>query len=98
MKKPNITPGPWKTDRRFPASIIAGEPEETPHGLAADSICKVMGSALPNYKTNLQAIAALPDLLAALEGLILDKYLADPINADRMAPAKAALIKAGYTF
>lgn len=38
--------------------------------------------------------AAAPDLLAALENLLSDKYLADPINADRMAKARAAIAKA----
>lgn len=39
-------------------------------------------------------IAAAPELLAALQGLCADKYLADPINADRMANARAAIAKA----
>lgn len=41
--------------------------------------------------------AAAPDLLAALQNLCGDKYLADPINADRMAEAKAAVLKARGT-
>jgi hypothetical protein len=43
---------------------------------------------------NARLIAAAPDLLAALEDLLGDKYLADPINADRMAEARAAIAKA----
>jgi len=36
-------------------------------------------------------IAAAPDLLTALRGLLADGYLADPLNADRMAAARAAV-------
>jgi hypothetical protein len=45
-------------------------------------------------KANARLIAAAPDMLAALEELCADKYLADPINADRMGKAKAAIAKA----
>jgi hypothetical protein len=34
------------------------------------------------------------ELLDALEELLADKYLADPINADRMAHARAAVARA----
>jgi hypothetical protein len=33
-------------------------------------------------------------MLAALKELLADKYLADPINADRMARTRAAIAKA----
>jgi len=39
-------------------------------------------------------ISAAPDMLAALEALLSDKYLSDPINADRMAASRAAIAKA----
>lgn len=39
--------------------------------------------------------AEIKALRDALEGLLADKYLADPINADRMAPARAALAIGG---
>jgi len=39
-------------------------------------------------------LASAPELLAALKELLSDKYLADPINADRMAKARAAIAKA----
>lgn len=35
--------------------------------------------------------AAVPSMLEALEGLLADKYLADQINAGRMAQARAAI-------
>ena len=41
-----------------------------------------------------EQIAANADLLAALEALCADKYLSDPINNDRMAPARAAIARA----
>jgi hypothetical protein len=39
-------------------------------------------------------LAAAPELLAALQDLCSDPYLSDPINADRMASAHAAIAKA----
>jgi hypothetical protein len=45
-------------------------------------------------EANARLIAAAPEMLAALEELCADKYLADPINADRMGKAKAAISKA----
>ena len=39
--------------------------------------------------------AEIKALRDALKGLLADKYLADPINADRMAPARAALAIGG---
>ena len=39
-------------------------------------------------------IAAAPELLDALRELCADTYLADPINADRMSKARAAIAKA----
>ena len=39
-------------------------------------------------------IEAAPDLLAALSELLADKYLSDPINAERMAKAREAVAKA----
>ena len=43
---------------------------------------------------NVALMCAAPELLAALEELCADKYLADPINADRMRNARAAIAKA----
>ena len=44
-------------------------------------------------EANARLIAAAPEMLAALEELCADKYLADPINADRMANSFAVIAK-----
>ena len=44
-------------------------------------------------EANARLIASAPEMLAALEELCADKYLADPINADRMGKAKAVIAK-----
>lgn len=48
-------------------------------------------------EANSKVMEAIPDLLEAVEGLMKDKYLSDPINEARMAPLKEAMRKAGYT-
>mgnify|MGYP003454033486 CR=1 FL=1 len=45
-------------------------------------------------RANANLVAAAPELLAALQELLTDKYLRDPINKDRMAKARAAIAKA----
>ena len=75
------TPGPW-TFAKGPHRI---EVHTTPALAYAFSI---------SDEANARLIAAAPDLLAALEALFEDKYLADPINADRMRAARAAIAKA----
>jgi hypothetical protein len=90
MKRPPITPGPWNY------SLNAAQ---KPAVYVTDQWFNVMDSSAPiDAEANARAIAALPALLEALEGLLADKYLAEPINADRMKPARAALRLAGYEF
>ena len=67
MKRPNITPGPWATAREFPGCVVSGKVEDTPRGKSVMVVCKVQGNCLPTYRGNLAAIAAVPDLLEALE-------------------------------
>ena len=50
-------------------------------------------ASLDELKANARLIAAAPELLAALRELCADKYLSDPINADRMKNARAAISK-----
>jgi hypothetical protein len=90
MKRPNITPGDWKTNE---------------HGriLANGATLLVKGVALPHYtsleiEANAHAIAAVPKLLAALESCLLRLDHHDAQSAPECLQARAALIEAGYTF
>ena len=56
-------------------------------------MAEILHGLTPEWRENARLIAAAPEMLAALEELCADKYLADPINADRMANAKAVLAK-----
>jgi len=91
MKTHTHTPRPW-----YPVSIDAS-PD---HLWAIDSELVEIArlSEWPDHKgesgADARLIAAAPEMLAALEELCADKYLADPINADRMANARAAISKA----
>lgn len=110
MKRPNITPGDWQTANDFPGCVISGQVEQSPRGKSAMVVCKVQGSCLPTYKANLAAIAAVPELLAALEEAqefiqTARQYFPKSIkNADRFkleltsASVSKALTKAGYEF
>ena len=82
------TPGQWNdTGNDGKDNLIV----ESEYG----SICavwRVNGYACQAADARL--IAAAPDMLAALRELLADNYLADPINADRMAKTRAAVAKA----
>jgi hypothetical protein len=102
MKRPSITSGEWNVAREFPGSIIAGTIEDSPRGKSAMVVCRVQGNLLTTYKPNIQFIAAAPDMAKALERLLACPDLAfdamEPESLEAMAEARAALIKAGYTF
>jgi hypothetical protein len=72
MKRPNITPGPWTAGNAqtgFPGQVYSGQIEDPHRGKTARIVCNVMGSALPTWRSDLQAIATLPCLLEALEAV-----------------------------
>ena len=85
--KTEHTQGPWRIDgkTRFgDFTIAAGESVKT-----CQFIAKTQSEA------NARLIAAAPELLKALKELCADKYLADPINSDRMKNARVAISKVG---
>ena len=98
MKDTQHTPGPWSISASFDRverRVQHGDNPPLVWGIASG-----INSAHPDYMpraeqiANARLIAAAPELLAALEALCEDKYLADPINADRMRAARAAIAKA----
>jgi len=104
MKTDIHTSGPWKVENwKYTDSRSAWRRDGVPTIVGVnDAIAEVFNLYRPNAEddaeseamANARLIAAAPEMLAALEELCADKYLADPINADRMANAKAALAKA----
>lgn len=88
----NHTPGPWVTDPE--GHIRAPYPNHAPGISIARMTCFGAHDVHMAIGANAALISAAPDLLAALEELLADKYLSDPINADRMANARAAIAKA----
>lgn len=91
------TPGPWTVA----LTLTDGRPCIQALG---DDHCFDVAYVAPMHeagkdKTSLEAanaslIAAAPDMLAALQTLLADPYLSDPINNDRMAAARAAIARA----
>jgi hypothetical protein len=63
------------------------------YGKDGTEVAEILHGLTPEWRGNARLIAAAPEMLAALEELCADKYLADPINADRMGKAKAAIAK-----
>lgn len=83
------TPGSWHADESKSFYVFAC-------GSLAEQAGVTNGPFVANASTaaNARLIAAAPDLLAALQVLLNDKYLSDPINTDRMAQARAAVARA----
>jgi len=101
MKKPNITPGPWRiksSNKTASLEIIGGD--KFHHISTCDG--KRQESHFQAQQANAQAIAALPDLLAALEmALVQIKQDNDERKAEHrgtQTQIESTLIKAGYTF
>jgi hypothetical protein len=80
------THSPWHLGKR------AGNPAI--YGKDGTEIAEILQGLTPEWRENARLIAAAPEMLAALKELLADKYLADPINADRMAKTRAAIAKA----
>jgi hypothetical protein len=117
MKKPNITPGPWKVhhDTRLGPSGSKHADQwwldsGTRNGMALLEVWEITEETWKNparaaeqrdtlyeVQENAQAIAAVPELLEALEQCLLFVTATphDPAFHDRIV---AALTKAGYTF
>jgi hypothetical protein len=103
MKTHTNTPGPWKVENwKYKESLILWRRDGVPTIVGAnDAIAEAFNLYRPNAEdeaegeawANARLIAAAPEMLAALEELCADKYLADPINADRMANALAVIAK-----
>lgn len=88
------TPGPWNLtpiENRIVSgnTVIARIYAHTDKGQPSN-----VAPFTEEDAANAKLIAAAPELLEALQELCADKYLADPINADRMGKAKAAIAKA----
>lgn len=104
MKRPNITPAPWRiksTNKSASLEILGGD--KFNHIALCDG--KRKESHFQAQQANARAIAALPELLAAMEGVIPfadvdlepdEKTVEVPIES--LKEIKAALTKAGYTF
>lgn len=95
MKTENgkYTPGPW-----YVAGEQSGVTEysDTRHIYAqADKDAGGTGcvACVASSTANAALIAAAPDMLEALRELLSDEYLSDPVNGDRMASARAAVLK-----
>lgn len=109
MKAPPITTGPWAAQYDNPCCVIPGHTIKandickTPIGI----VCKGTGASpkgIKEQKANARAIAALPEVLGTLADCVLsmEGLLAalkqKPEDNETLVAAKAALIKAGYTF
>lgn len=89
MKKPEITPGPWLLRTALYSAHI------TSSGLP---VADVQACHLEPWRANAKAIAALPDLLEALERAVsIIEDLPHPENIPAQ-DLRQALVKAGYTF
>ena len=111
MKRPNITPGPWKTNKDPEVIADIWTEKSSSDGLrqfvAASPFCgdrDKMGreKARKQWACDAQAIAALPELLEAMERLFSIVEISNagygcPPWEREIVQAKAALEKAGYT-
>lgn len=94
--KTEHTKGPWKflehARGRGRTCVTTSNGAPVPAVICEIDV-KSVATDEPIRLANARLIAAAPELLAALKELCADKYLADPINADRMKNARAAISK-----
>jgi hypothetical protein len=88
------TPGPWKTVLSASTRAVTTANEAPKQATICRLFTECVAFEPGEFEANAQIIAAAPELLQALKELCADKYLADPINADRMKNARAAISKA----
>jgi len=100
-KNTKHTPGPWIVEEchNIDGSKFLTINGQGPYGAWLADIQGGLINGHPadvteKHLANARLIAAAPELLAALKELLADKYLADPINAERMAKTRAAIAKA----
>lgn len=105
MNRPNITPGPWHTNPdKSTAADVWTEKEGVRRFVACcpEGFKKQRQQTQDQWAENAQAIAAVPDLLAALEDCLQSlERMPETKGAykfTRISEVKAALTKAGYTF
>jgi hypothetical protein len=108
MKRPNITPGDWRIDKKASFRIHGDEDRQVAACGGRSSNSDTERTEEEN-RANTIAIAAVPDVLKALEPfaayfsgdlanvgggtLILPSF-----TVQKFKDARAALLKAGYTF
>ncbi len=105
MKRPNITPGPWRQAStaqadEYTTRILAGNPARSFR--VAETFAHPDADNFDEAEANARAIAAVPDLLTALAAICdASDDLRLTLFELRTAAghlASHALLKAGYTF
>lgn len=84
----NHTHSPWML-APVDSCTVAVVDEEGCH--IVDLVATLNTTAQSSLEGNARLIAAAPAMLSALQELLLDPYLSNPINNARMASARAAI-------
>jgi hypothetical protein len=98
MDKPGYTPGPWRIFTNTDGSKLIGIGELTGDGIADCGFGLWRGGEAEAI-ANARLIAAAPDLVEALQNILLCPAILDELNGDNetnnaVAKARAALSKA----